>query len=124
MTIKTLLENRGDEHHIFPKKYLENNQFIQKEYNQVANYVFTEQSTNIKIKDLAPEVYFEKIKNQIAENNIALGTLDSINDLENNLTENDIPLTVMQQDYTSYKTFLQQRRQLISQRIKHYYQNL
>ncbi len=55
---------------------------------------------------------------------IALGTLDSINDLENNLTENDIPLTVMQQDYTSYKTFLQQRRQLISQRIKHYYQNL
>ena len=124
MTIKTLLENRGDEHHIFPKKYLENNQFIQKEYNQVANYVFTEQSTNIKIKDLAPEVYFEKIKNQIAENNIALGTLDSINDLENNLTENDIPLTVMQQDYTSYKTFLQQRRQLISKRIKHYYQNL
>ena len=124
MTIKTLLENRGDEHHIFPKRYLESNQFVQKEYNQVANYVFTEQSTNIKIKDLSPKAYFEKIQQQIDEGNLTLGTIDDIIDLKLNLAENDIPLTVMEQNFTSYKDFLQSRRQLMSERIKNFYYNL
>lgn len=124
MTIKTLIENRGDEHHIFPKKYLEKNQFIQKDYNQVANYVFTEQSTNIKIKDQAPQLYFDKIKQQINEGSVLLGTIADWEDLETNLKENDIPLTVIAQDYTNYNSFLQERRKLMSQRVKKYYYNL
>ncbi|WP_153846632.1 MULTISPECIES: GmrSD restriction endonuclease domain-containing protein [Sphingobacterium] len=124
MTIKTLMENRGDEHHIFPKKYLEKNGKVQKEYNQVANYVFTEQNTNIRIKDHAPQLYFGRIKDAISNKSIELGTIDSHEDLIQNLIENDIPESVINRDHTTYAEFLQERRQLMSQRIKKYYYNL
>jgi len=49
MQISTLIEQRGDVHHLFPKEYLKQNGYIKKQYNQVANFVYTEQATNIKI---------------------------------------------------------------------------
>ena len=124
MTIKSLIEHRGDEHHIFPKKYLEKNNFIQKEYNQVANYVFTEQSTNIKLKDAAPIDYFNKIKTQMADGDLKLGTIDDAKILEENMILNDIPKSVIGADFTHYNEFLLARRKLMSQRIKSYYFSL
>ena len=121
MTIKSLIEQRGDEHHIYPKGYLEKNKFIQKEYNQVANYVFTESATNIKLKDNAPVDYFTKILNQIAQNNVALGTIESVELLKQNLAANDIPETILTATAETYKDFLLTRRKLISNRIKKYY---
>lgn len=124
MTIRNLIEQRGDEHHIFPKKYLEKNSFIQKEYNQVANYVFTEQSVNIKLKDQAPEEYFAKINTQIKEGKVLLGTIDADEVLKANLKANDIPLTVMNATTLQYKDFLAERRKLMATRIKKYYYEL
>ncbi|MEJ5993296.1 DUF262 domain-containing protein [Pedobacter sp. Du54] len=124
MTIKTLIENRGDEHHIFPKKYLEKNGYVQKDYNQVANYVFTEQSTNIKIQDFSPISYFSKIKEQIENGSVLLGTIDDQVDLAENLKQNDIPIDVMTKEHNDYTPFLLARRKLMSQRIKNYYYNL
>lgn len=121
MTIKSLIEQRGDEHHIFPKKYLEKNNFVQKEYNQVANYVFTEQSTNIKLKDAAPIDYFEKIKSQINNGKLLLGTIDDNALLLKNLEANDIPVEVMKGTFENYDEFLLKRRRLMSNRIKKYY---
>ena len=38
--VKTFIEGRGDIHHIFPKKYLQNNGLNNRgQYNQIANYV-------------------------------------------------------------------------------------
>ena len=54
MTITSLIEQRGDIHHIFPKQYLINNGYPQKAYNQVANFVYTEQATNIKVGKMPP----------------------------------------------------------------------
>src|SRR5690606_4253350 len=65
MKISSLIEQRGDIHHIFPKKYLINNNYPQKQYNQVANFVYTEQSTNIKIGMMSPYEYIEKVKSEI-----------------------------------------------------------
>src|SRR5690606_9307665 len=61
MKIRSLIEQRGDIHHLFPKKYLMNNNYPQKAYNQVANYVHTEQATNIKIGMAAPTDYMLKV---------------------------------------------------------------
>jgi len=97
---------------------------VQKEYNQVANYVFTEQNTNIRIKDNAPLLYFGRIRDAISNGSIELGTIDSHEDLIQNLIENDIPESVINRDHTTYAEFLQERRQLMSQRIKKYYYNL
>ena len=55
--VETMLENRGDIHHLFPKKYLIQHGIPQAQYNQIANYAFIQQEINIKIRDNAPSVY-------------------------------------------------------------------
>ena len=64
--VQSLIEQRGDIHHIFPKKYLQKNGVNnRKDYNQIANYVYTQSEINIKIKDAAPCEYMENMKKQI-----------------------------------------------------------
>ncbi|WP_420148589.1 GmrSD restriction endonuclease domain-containing protein [Spirosoma sp.] len=124
MRINSLIEQRGDVHHIFPKKYLTKANFPQKLYNQVANYVFTEQSTNIKIGAMAPGDYLRKVREQIGQGQLDLSTLDSEQDLLDNLAHNDIPFNLDTLDHTQYETFLMDRRQLMAQKIKTYYEAL
>lgn len=50
-------------HHLFPKNYLKNNGFGNKEINQVGNYAFIEWADNLDISDQPPSSYF---KGQIA----------------------------------------------------------
>ena len=62
ISVQSLIEQRGDIHHIFPKRYLQKNGYNNKgQYNQIANYVYTQSEINIKIKDDAPSVYMEKV---------------------------------------------------------------
>jgi hypothetical protein len=118
MKIHSLIEQRGDIHHIFPKKYLTKNNFSQKLYNQVANFVYTEQSTNIKIGMLAPKEYMSKVKDQITQNKLDICTIDSLDGLNENLMINDIPLNIMEVDHSNYEDFLKERRILMANKIK------
>lgn len=59
--VETMLENRGDIHHLFPKKYLIQHSIPQAQYNQIANYAFIQQEINIKIRDNAPSVYMREV---------------------------------------------------------------
>jgi len=124
MKIRSLIEQRGDVHHIFPKKYLMNNKYPQKAYNQVANYVHTEQATNIKIGMAAPTVYMLKVIAEVNNGSRNLTTLDSENVLWENLKENDIPLLINDCDHSSYNEFLRRRRNLMANKIKTYYESL
>lgn len=124
MTIKTLRELRGDEHHLYPKKYLERNNFTQKDYNQVANFVYTEQNTNIKLRDKDPRLYFEELKNGIDTGKITIGTIDNWNDLKSNLTENEIPEIILDGTAENYREFLEARRKLMAKAIEKYYNSL
>ncbi|CAN5651705.1 DUF262 domain-containing protein [soil metagenome] len=124
MTINTLIEQRGDIHHIFPKKYLIDNGFEQKLYNQVANYVYTEQSTNIKIGKMSPSEYFFKVKEQIEKGIFDITTLDAETLLFENLQENEIPVSILTNTHENYEDFLLERRKLIAKKIKEYYYSL
>lgn len=125
ITIKDLIENQGDTHHIFPKKYLQKNGFRnRRDYNQIANYVYTQSEINISIRDQAPKIYFEKILKQCRDGELIYGGIDNIDDLYQNLEENDIPKSVMEYDYTSYNDFLEERRKLMADKIKRYYKSL
>ena len=42
ITVKDLVEQHGDVHHIFPKQYLKENGLSRGMYNQVANYVYVQ----------------------------------------------------------------------------------
>lgn len=124
MTINSLIEQRGDIHHIFPKQYLINNGYPQKAYNQVANFVYTEQATNIKVGKMPPTEYLNKIKEQINEGVNEISTLDTESALEENIKTNDIPSFITEATHQNYNTFLQERRKMMSKKLKAYYENL
>jgi uncharacterized protein with ParB-like and HNH nuclease domain len=124
MKISSLIEQRGDIHHIFPKKYLIDNGYGQTAYNQIANFVYTEQSTNIKIGKLAPFEYMDKVKNQIKNQMYDMTTINTEDLLNENLISNDIPLGIINADFNYYEQFLKERRTLMAKRIRLYYEQL
>lgn len=124
MKISSLIEQRGDIHHIFPKKYLIKNGYTPKQYNQVANLVYTEQATNIKIGMMPPNEYMAKVLEQIENNVLNISTIDYKSILENNLELNDIPRILYKGTHTDYSDFLVERRKLMAAKIKKYYEQL
>lgn len=124
MTITSLIEQRGDVHHIFPKQYLIANGYPQKSYNQVANFVYTEQATNIKVGKLPPTKYLDKIKEQINVGINEISTLDAKDDLIENIKTNDIPSFITEATHLDYNKFLTDRRKLMSNKLKEYYESL
>ncbi|MCR9289141.1 MAG: DUF262 domain-containing protein [Bacteroidetes bacterium] len=124
MTITNLIEQRGDIHHIFPKKYLSENGYAQRMYNQVANFVYTEQSTNIKVGKLPPAEYMGKVKEQMQNGVIDISSIDSEELLQKNLMLNDIPESIVSANHIDYKDFLKSRRAKMAKKIKAYYQSL
>jgi len=124
MKISSLIEQRGDIHHLFPKDYLKDNGFDQKQYNQVANFVYTEQSTNIKIGKRPPFKYMKIIENQIEQKINDICTIDDKKLLFENFKLNDIPVTFLEATHKDYFDFLQDRRKLIASKLKEYYNNL
>lgn len=125
ITVQALIEQRGDIHHIFPKKYLQKNGFNnRKDYNQIANYVYTQSEINIKIKDDAPCSYMALMKAQVAGDGLHYGGITEAEDLKKNLSENCVPEEFMDMDVNGYQEFLKKRRVLMAQFIKKYYQSL
>ncbi|WP_299618832.1 DUF262 domain-containing protein [uncultured Tenacibaculum sp.] len=124
MTISSLIEQRGDIHHIFPKQYLIDNGYSQKAYNQVANFVYTEQATNIKVGKMPPIEYLGKIETQINESINEISTIDNKDALEDNIKANDIPFFIKEATHQDYTRFLEERRKLMSKKLKAYYEGL
>ncbi|WP_431802239.1 GmrSD restriction endonuclease domain-containing protein [Halobacillus andaensis] len=125
ITVQQLIEERGDVHHVFPKKYLQKNGFNnRREYNQIANYVYTEQVVNLAVKAQAPKVYLEKVKEQINEKEINIGEITDLAELTENFRMNCIPQSLFEMDSNDYKEFLDKRRALIVEKIRKYYQKL
>ncbi|NRD24101.1 DUF262 domain-containing protein [Winogradskyella litoriviva] len=124
MKISSLIEQRGDVHHMFPKKYLAQNGYTPKQYNQVANFVYTEQATNIKVGMQTPKDYLAKVIEQIQDGVFDVSTLDAKEGLKENLKLNDVPDTLYISTHIDYNNFLEERRKLMAAKIKNYYEQL
>lgn len=123
--VKSLIEQRGDIHHIFPKKYLQKCGIKERGlYNQIANYVYTQSEINVKIKDQAPKDYMAQVKEQCTGGNAVYGGIDSLAKLEATMTANCIPQEIFGMDYTRFEEFLEKRRHLMAQKIRRYYELL
>lgn len=123
--VESLIEQRGDIHHIFPKKYLQNCGINSpSRYNQIANYVYTQTEINIRIKDQAPKEYMADIRKQCEGGDIQYGGIQSMEKLKENLAANCIPEEIFDMDYNDYDTFLKLRRKLMAQKIRAYYEML
>ena len=122
--VESMLENRGDIHHLFPKNYLTKNGVPQSMYNQVANYVFLQQEINIKISDDAPCTYMKKVFDQCqTKKPIYGGIVDEI-ELHRNLEQNCIPAGFEEMEISDYNNFLEMRRKLMAEKIRNYYFSL
>ncbi len=125
ITVQSLIEQRGDIHHIFPKKYLQKNGVDnRKDYNQIANYVYTQSEINIKIKDDAPCDYMARMQKQVTGEGSFYGGISIMEDLEANLAENCVPIEFMSMDVFDYQVFLDMRRTLMAKYIREYYEGL
>lgn len=125
IAVQSLIEQRGDIHHIFPKKYLKDNGIEKKaDYNQIANYVYTQSEINIKIKDGAPAFYMGKVREQCATGKPIYGGIVDTTNLMQNLAENCIPENIFDLDAMQYEDFLSKRRWLMAQKIREYYFSL
>lgn len=124
VTVKDMLEHRGDVHHIFPRNYLKKAGLTRGKYNQVANYVYTQSEINIKIGDKAPKEYFIDLFKQFDGEELKYGGLKDMDALKDNLKQNCIPESIVDMELEDYDSFLVQRRQLIARKIRDYYWKL
>jgi len=125
ITVKALIENRGDIHHIFPKNYLQKNGHNNRgEYNQIANFAMLQTEINIQISDRAPIDYMRLIEEQCNGEENKFGAINSLEDLKKNMAENCIPEGFKNMTEPDYKDFLLERRKLMAQKVRTYFNSL
>lgn len=122
--IETMLENRGDIHHLFPKDYLIKKGISQSQYNQVANYAFIQQEINVKIGNNAPCDYMKEVLNQCQTKQPIYGGITEKDVLYQNLNQNCVPDGFENMSIADYDRFLEERRKLMAKKIKTYYFSL
>lgn len=123
--VSDVIATIGDIHHIFPKKYLQNEiNAPQRMYNQVANYAHLEKRINIKIKDACPGEYFTEAREACMQGVDYFGDISQLDELEVNLRANCIPEGIYDMTAEDYEAFLGQRRKLMAQKIRDYFMSL
>tara|TARA_Y100001934_G_scaffold69085_1_gene85689 strand:- start:94 stop:1896 length:1803 start_codon:yes stop_codon:yes gene_type:complete len=121
ITVRDMLEHRGDIHHIYPKNLLKKQGHTRRTYNQVANYVYMQQETNIAVSDNAPSKYLESVKEQCESGIAKYGGIVDESLLIKNFEENAIPNALLEGKIVEYDEFLEARRKLMAEKIRDYY---
>ncbi|GAB6876896.1 GmrSD restriction endonuclease domain-containing protein [Thermaerobacter litoralis] len=124
ITVRDLLLNQGDHHHIFPRKYLQQLGLSRGRYNQIANFVMAQSEINIAIGDTPPQVYFKELRDQVHGGRKKYGGITDPDTLRQNFEENCIPLSLLEGEVPDYGTFLAERRRLMALRIKRWFELL
>jgi hypothetical protein len=124
ITVADIILYKGDIHHIFPKSFLRKNNLARGDYNQLGNYVLMQQEINIAIGAKSPNIYFKELKDQCSGGKMKYGAIDTHEELMENLKAHCIPESIFEADINSYDAFLQERRKMMSQKMKKYYQSL
>ena len=124
ITVRELINLGGDVHHVFPKKYLIEQNFTRNQYNQEANYAYLDRPVNESIGKKAPRVYFNIALEQCNTKIAKCGSIIDEEQLRHNLEVNCIPADVFKMQYEDYSEFLEQRRLLMAKKIRKYYEEL
>lgn len=123
--VADVIGNVGDIHHIFPKAYLRKEiDAPQRLYNQIANYTYLEKRINIAIGEKSPGEYFSQARAAIIERKSYFGDISDEETLALSLKANCIPEGVFHMTAKDYETFLAERRALMAQKIRRYFEGL
>lgn len=124
ITVRDLLLNRSDVHHVFPREYLKKLGLQRGRYNQIANFVIAQSEINISIGKKPPQEYFTELREQVSGGKRKYGGIIDEDELQSNLVESCIPLGLLDGSLNSYDEFLEQRRILMAQKIKTWFETL
>lgn len=124
ITARELIEVQSDVHHIFPRDYLKNKGLNRGQYNQIANYAVTQSEINIAIGKKEPKIYFGQLMEQCREGPKHYGNICDQDALQENFRMNCIPSGMENMTIENYPTFLAERRKLMAQKIKAYFDSL
>ena len=94
------------------------------EYNQIANYAYTQEEINIKIGNKPPRAYFADIHAQCSGGLMKYGAIADADTLKANLAANCVPEEIVDMDLAQFDDFLKRRRELMAAKIRIYYQSL
>jgi hypothetical protein len=124
ITVRELIEVKSDVHHLFPKDYLKKNSLPRGQYNQIANYAVSQSEINIAIGKKEPQVYFAQLYEQCNGGKKRYGNITRKDELTTNLRMHCIPDGVEEMTVVDYPDFLAERRRLMAQKIKTYFEGL
>lgn len=124
ITVLDLLLNRSDVHHVYPKKHLKGQGLSRGKYNQIANFVLAQSEINIAIGAKSPEVYFSELVKQCSGGEKKYGGITDTEEMRANLRISCLPESLLDGEVPDYDAFLEQRRQLMAQKIKTWFETL
>lgn len=124
ISVRDLILNKSDVHHLYPRNHLKGQGLNRGRYNQIANYALTQTEINIAISDESPEIYFKQIVEQCEGGKEKFGGITDIMELRANFAENCIPQSMMSANVPDYDSFLEERRGLMASKLKTYFQAL
>jgi hypothetical protein len=124
ITVLDLLMNRSDVHHVYPRNHLKKQGLSRGRYNQIANFVLAQSEINIAIGDKAPEQYFKELAEQCAGGKKKYGGITDASELRANLSMSCLPEVLLDGGTPTYDDFLDERRKLMAQKIKVWFEAL
>jgi hypothetical protein len=124
ITVVDLLMNRSDVHHVYPRNYLKKQGLLRGRYNQIANFVLAQSEINIAIGEKPPQQYFNELTDQCNGGHKKYGGITEPGELFANLRMNCLPESLLNGEMLPFNDFLEQRRQLMAQKIKVWFEAL
>lgn len=123
--VADVIGNVGDVHHIFPKAYLRKEiDAPQRLHNQIANCTYLEKRINIAIGEKSPGDYFSQAHDAVIEGKPYFGDISDGETFASNLKANCIPEEIFHMTAKDYEAFLAERRALMAQKIRRYFESL
>lgn len=124
ITVRDLVMNRSDVHHVYPRNYLKKQGLSRGRYNQIGNFVLAQSEINIAIGDKSPERYFAELMEQCNGGDRRYGGINTIEEMRANLRMNCLPEELLDGIVPTYDEFLETRRMLMAQKIKTWFKVL
>jgi hypothetical protein len=124
ITVRDLLLNRSDVHHVFPRNHLKKKGLARGRYNQIANFVVAQSEINIAVGDRDPKTYFKELAEQCAGGSKKYGGITKRKEMEENFLMSCLPVELLDGGFTDYDEFLKERRKLMAQKIKTWFSSL
>ena len=125
ITVRDLLLNRSDVHHVYPRNWLKKELGLTRgRYNQIANFVLAQSEINIAIGDKAPGTYFAELVQQVRGGPVKYGGITDEAELRANLRANCLPESMLDGEIPDYDSFLETRRQLMAAKLHTWFDTL